>query len=139
MELRFTANMRLAFIGLSTILACLFIGIRVLGMNQYTYDIDSLVYMGHTLRFWKVRQQTHQFRQLMSCACEFVKACNGRKNGDPCCNGMPRQTIFQNFLKSFVKKKRLGMEKEAIMDMSLRIQLQKWYANILFLCMIFQH
>jgi hypothetical protein len=37
--------MRLTFIGLTTILACLFIGIRIQGMNQYTYDIDSLVYM----------------------------------------------------------------------------------------------
>jgi hypothetical protein len=42
---RFSANLRLTFIGVTTILACLFMGIRVRGMNQYTYDVDSLVYM----------------------------------------------------------------------------------------------
>jgi hypothetical protein len=45
MKSRFPANMRLTFICLFTILACLFISIQVRGMNQYTYDVDSLVYM----------------------------------------------------------------------------------------------
>src|SRR5581483_4757482 len=45
MNQKFTANARLTFSGIATIVACLFISARVQAMNQYTYDLDSLVYM----------------------------------------------------------------------------------------------